>query len=51
MLLVRVIGGTAAGTKTALKPQNKADWECPSCYARCKFYWSNCPNCGHKRPS
>lgn len=49
MLLVRVVGGTAAGTKTALKPQNKSDWVCPKCEARCKFYWRNCPNCGASR--
>lgn len=50
MLLVRVAGGTAAGIKTASLPQNKDDWECPECHARNKFYWSNCPNCGHRRP-
>lgn len=49
MLLVNVVGGTAAGTKRAPRPQNKADWVCAHCSARCKFYWTNCPNCGAKR--
>jgi predicted RNA-binding Zn-ribbon protein involved in translation (DUF1610 family) len=49
MLTTRVQGGTRAGWRL-LKPQNKADWECPSCHARNKFFWRNCPNCGHRRP-
>jgi lipopolysaccharide biosynthesis regulator YciM len=49
MLLVKVVGGTAAGVKRALRPQSKADWECSKCHARNKFYWTNCPNCGTKR--
>lgn len=49
MLQVRVFGGTRAGIKRPLKPQNKLDWECPKCGARNKFYWFNCPNCGSKR--
>ncbi len=49
MLLIRVAGGTAAGVKNALKLQNKADWICAKCSARCKFYWRNCPNCGTRR--
>lgn len=50
MLLTHVAGGTSAGTKSAPKAQSKSDWECPRCNARCKFYWTNCPNCGHRRP-
>lgn len=50
MLTTRVQGGTRAGWKLGLKPQNKADWDCPNCQARCKFYWRSCPNCGQRRP-
>ena len=51
MLLVRVAGGTAAGSKKPLAFAATKDWNCPGCGARCKFYWTNCPNCGHRRPT
>jgi hypothetical protein len=50
-LIINVQGGTGAGKRTP-RPQNRKDWVCPDCGARCKYYWLKCPvkGCGHRRP-
>lgn len=53
MLQVSVQNGTRAGRK---KPfvSNPTDYTCPvregGCGKVVRYYWVNCPNCGHPRP-
>jgi rubredoxin len=45
---VNVRGGTNAGWRK-VKMALKRDWRCPSCKASVKYYWTQCPKCGHPR--
>ena len=49
-MYVSVRGGTHAGWRRPKHAQSRADWRCPNCGARNRYYWLNCPVCGHARP-
>ena len=44
---INVRGGTRAGWRQV--KQQARDWKCPSCGARNRYYWLNCPVCQHPR--
>jgi len=46
---VNVKNGTHAGWRMVYV-QNRADWSCPNCGARNRYYWVNCPVCHESRP-
>jgi len=49
-VLIRVAGGTNAGWKPAPLSARTSPWTCPTCGARMKPYWRNCPNDMTPRP-
>jgi hypothetical protein len=48
-LRVNVKDGTNAGVRDPHKGE-APDWTCPECEQWLRGYWTNCPNCGERRP-
>jgi rubrerythrin len=44
---INIPNGTHAGWRQV--KQQAADWRCPSCGARNRYYWLRCPVCSHPR--